>query len=313
MRRGVYAAAARPREPEWLVDERRHLHLVHAVGETMSAPIFTGFSALALHGLPTFGRWPAQVSVVSGTGHGRRRNGIVWVAACSEPPLAVASGRRVTSVEFTLIQVCRAGTLAAGLAAVDAALWVPRHGDRSPRTTLERLRAEHERLLPYPGSRRVEAVLSRATSRSETVLETASRLVIEELGFAAPALQHEFWLPELGMTASVDFAWPAVGAVAEADGRGKYGSGEGASAAAAWRLVIAEKDRENAIRRQVRGFDRWDWSDMARKVPIEQRLTRIGVPRVRRRRSLIGRPTDPALRSTRAPATGGTPLSETNT
>ncbi len=51
--------------------------------------------------------------------------------------------------------------------------------------------------------------------------------------------------------------------------------------------VIAEKDRENAIRRQLSGFDRWDWTDVQHKRPVEARLVRLGVPRVRRPTILI--------------------------
>ncbi len=312
VRRGMYAPTLPPNTPSWLVDERRHLNLVHATADAMVAPIFTGFSALALFGLPTYGRWPDEAFVMSNSRNGRRRPGVVAIAGSYAPEITEVDGRAVTSIEFTLIQVCRTGTLAAALAAVDAALWVPRSGTRGPRTTLARLRAAHERLLPYPGSRRTEAVLARATTKSETVLETASRLVIEELGFEAPVLQHRFWLPDLDTEAFVDFMWPSVGAVGEADGRKKYlgamkptvrpdARGErGAAARSADELaalrVVAEKDRENAIRRQAAAFDRWDWGEMVRKTPIEQRLVRMSVPRTRPRRALIGRPDLPAVR-----------------
>ncbi len=196
----------------------------------------------------------------------------------------------VTSVEFTLLQLARHAPLVAALTATDAALRVPRFGDAAPLTTLQRLRAEHERLKPYPRSRRADAVLDRATPLADTPLESGSRLLIEELGFATPELQHELWLPELGRRAFLDFYWPEVGVGAEADGRGKYrgaqevrrdssstggtshsgrpaeaplavGTSEGAdivaaAATAARRAadaVIDEKDRENAIRRLAFG------------------------------------------------------------
>jgi hypothetical protein len=312
VRRGMYAPMLPPNTPSWLVDEQRHRNLVHATADAMVAPVFTGFSALALFGLPTYGLWPEEAFVMSTSRNGRRRPGVVAIAGSYAPETTVVGGRAVTSIEFTLIQVCRTGTLAAGLAAVDAALWVPRSGTREARTTLARLRAVHEQLLPYPGSRRPEAVLVRATTKSETVLETASRLVIEELGFEAPILQHRFWLPDLGTEAFVDFMWPSVAAVGEADGRKKYLGGIKPTARAGARSedqaaelradelaavrVVDEKDRENAIRRQAAGFDRWDWGEMVRKTPIEQRLLRMSVPRTRPRRALIGPPDRPALR-----------------
>ncbi|WP_157416156.1 hypothetical protein [Agromyces allii] len=312
VRRGVYVDAPPLGTPEWRRDELRHTHLVSAAAESMRAPVFTGFSALALLGLPSFGRWPRDVCVLADGPTGHRRPGVVAVAAPRPPDVErVQGGMFVTSVEFALVQACRVGTLAAALAAVDAALWVPSGAGRAPLTTIERLLGEHERLMPYPGSRRTEAVLVRATSRSQTVLETVSRLVIEECGFQAPVLQESFRLDELAMTADVDFWWPSVRAIGEADGRGKYlagatahGSavpaGESLVSAIAARAVIREKDRENALRRRVTSMDRWDWTDMVRKDPLEQRLLAMGVPRTRQRRALVGSPEASVLRSDRA-------------
>ena len=48
-----------------------------------------------------------------------------------------------------------------------------------------------------------------------------------------------------------------------------------------------EKDREDAIRAQVRGFVRWDWADMWRREPLRAKLVRAGVPIERRRTHLL--------------------------
>lgn len=281
VRRGAYestdATPGSPRERDAL----RYLRLVHAAAGALQAPVFTGYSAMALYGLPIMGEWPTEVYVMSDGPHGRRRPGVISVARRSEVPLTMVEGVAVTAVEFSLIQLCRTAPLADALAATDAALRVDPFGRVPPLTTMDRLRAEHDRLRPYQGSRRTEAVLARAATGSESVLETASRLVFEEFGFAEPVLQHVVALPELGRTARLDFYWPEADAAAEADGRGKYrrdGVAESAD------TVIAEKDRENAIRRRVRAFDRWDWRDVRRRTPIEQRLEAMGVPRTRRPR-----------------------------
>ena len=308
VRRGVYratpsAAASRALDPDAgadgvaaegdRADRLAHLSRVHAVALTFREPVFTSYSAAALLGLPIIGEWPAEVYTVSRGAHGRRRAGVIEVAQTSTLGLTAVDGCVVTSVEYTLLQLARHAPLVAALTATDAALHVPRFGGAPALTTLERLRAEHERLKPYPRSRRADAVLARTTSLSETPLETGSRLLIEELGFVAPELQHELWLAELGKRAFLDFYWREVDVGAEADGRGKYRggvrrAGTAASAAgAAADAVIAEKDRENAIRRRVSGFDRWDWNEMLAKEPVEARLVRLGVPRVRRRVILI--------------------------
>ncbi len=51
--------------------------------------------------------------------------------------------------------------------------------------------------------------------------------------------------------------------------------------------IIDEKDREDAIRAQVRGFARWDWADMWRREPLRAKLVRAGVPIERRRTHLL--------------------------
>lgn len=308
VRRGVYranlsAAGSRARDPGARADgippdgdradRLAHLSRVHAVARTFREPVFTSYSAAALLGLPIIGDWPAEVYTVSRGGHGRRRAGVVEVARTGSVGFMAVDGCVITSVEFTLLQLARHAPLVAALTATDAALHVGRFGGTPPLTTLERLEAEQERLKPYPRSRRADAVLARTTSLADTPIETGSRLLIEELGFAAPELQHELWLAELGKRAFLDFYWPEVDVGAEADGRGKYRGGvqlSGTTAAAvraAADAVIAEKDRENAIRRRVSGFDRWDWNEMLAKRPVEARLVRLGVPRVRRRMILI--------------------------
>ncbi|UOE43806.1 type IV toxin-antitoxin system AbiEi family antitoxin domain-containing protein [Agromyces larvae] len=283
VRRGIYAPTPPGTGSRWEREALEYRTRVLAAAETMQGATFTSFSAVALAGLPVFGRWPEEVYVLSRDGSSSRRRGVVTVARRGDVELDLCDGVRTTSIEFTLIQLCRQATLAAALVAVDAALRVPRFGTAAPMTTLQRLVELHQSMLPYHGSRSVEAVLSRATELADTPLETISRLAFEQLGFEAPELQREFWLSELGQRAYVDFFWRSVDAAAEADGRGKYrGSGRDAAEA-----VIREKDRENAIRRRVRAFDRWDWAETLAIQPLAVRLHAMGVQRTRRPRRLI--------------------------
>ncbi|MUN07414.1 hypothetical protein [Agromyces luteolus] len=196
-------------------------------------------------------------------------------------------GLTTTTIAFSLVQLARHAPLATALVATDAALRVSRSAAAPPPlTTLAELRAEHERLLPYHGSRRVDEVLTRATTDADSPLETMSRLVVEEFGFPQPVLQHRMRLPALDRDAYLDFWWPEHEVVGEADGRGKYVSGEGGSAADA---VLAEKAREDAIRLLVTGFVRWDWKEMWRRDPIRDRLVAAGLPIVRKPVHLIVR------------------------
>jgi hypothetical protein len=287
IRRGVYE---RPASPEPALsrserDARRYLAVVRASAHALVRPIYTSYSAAALFGLPIVGPWPDSVYVMSPDRYGSRRRGVISVAQTHEPGVVHVGDLSVTSVEFTLLQLCRHASLGAALTATDAALLVRRgRGALPPRTTPDRLAAEHQRLMPYPGSRRSEAVLVRAVTAAETPLETVSRLVIEELGFAPPTLQHTLWLPGLGRSARLDFRWREVDVAGEADGHGKYRSERVETSI---QSVIDEKDREDAIRAQMRGFARWDWQDMWRREPLRKKLVQAGVPIVRRPTRLL--------------------------
>jgi hypothetical protein len=278
VRSGVY------RVPE-AGDERRygsvrHAELVHAAALSLRRPVFTAYSAAALFGLPILSRWPTDVYVRSTTGPGHRSPGVVHVGSVHDDEPVMVDGVLATSIEVTLIQLARMASLRDALAATDAALRsARRRSDPPPLTTIDRLRSVHDELGPYRGRRRVGAVLARATDLSDSVLETDSRLLFEHFGYAEPELQHRIALPEIGRSARLDFWWPGPEAAAEADGRGKYRRD---SLRSSIETVIAEKDRENAIRRRVRAFDRWDWADRRAVTPVLQRLDAMGVPRSRR-------------------------------
>jgi hypothetical protein len=278
VRSGVYRVnRADRREP---YPAERYREVVRAAGLKLHAPVFTAYSAAALLGLPIVTRWPDSVYLSSRTNHGHRRRGLIEVGRIGDDEPVQIDGMLMSSIEMTLIHLGRLAPLRDALAATDAALRSPRHRSHPPAlTTLAGLVAVHDRLRPYRGCRRVEAVLARATHLSDSVLETESRLLFEEYGYAEPRLQHRIPLPEIGSTARLDFYWSEADAAAEADGRGKYRSGTIRASADS---VIAEKDRENAIRRRVRAFDRWDWADCRARVPVLQRLDAMGIPRTRR-------------------------------
>ncbi|MDR5701403.1 type IV toxin-antitoxin system AbiEi family antitoxin domain-containing protein [Agromyces aerolatus] len=277
VRRGVY----RPRKPGEgrLYGSQVHAELVRAAAVSLRQPVFTAYSAAAVHGLPLITRWPGSVFVGSATGHGGRRSGVVHVGRLGDDEPVMVDGVLVTPIEVTLIQLARLAPLRDALAATDAALRSPRHRHEPPAlTTMDRLRSVHEERRPYRGCRRVDAVLARATDQSDSPLETDSRLLFEHHGYARPELQHVLSLPEVGIVARLDFYWPDVDAAAEADGRGKY---RRATVSESADVVIAEKDRENAIRRRVRAFDRWDWADRRAVTPVLNRLDAMCIPRIR--------------------------------
>lgn len=277
---GVYRDAAAvptnlPRAEAKALDYRLR---VLAAARRMRDPVFTSWSAAALLGLPIIGDWPDEVYVLSGRSTGSRRGAIVRVATRSEAPETLVEGVRVTSMEYTLIQVARHARLGAALVAADAALQdMPFSGRPSPLTTRAKLFAMHDRLWPYHRSRRVLAVLQRTTHLSGSPLETVSRLTMEELGFAAPLLQVCIQLEVCG-DAYLDFYWEDdIGG--ESDGDSKYTAVDNSAHARA--KLLAEKAREDELRRHLSQLARWGWRDAWTRRPLERKLLRVGVPRIR--------------------------------
>ena len=250
---------------------------VLAAARRLRDPVFTSWSAAALLRLPIIGDWPEEVYVLSGSSTGSRRGAIVRVARRTEAPEIRVEGVRVTSVEYTIIQLARHAGLGAALVAADAALRDMPFSGQPPLTTRAKLWALHDRLRPYHRSRRVEAVLHRSTHLSGSPLETVSRLTMEELGFAAPLLQVCIPLEGCG-DAYLDFYWDDdIGG--ESDGDSKYTAGDGSAGARA--RLLAEKVREDELRRQLNQLARWGWRDAWARRPLERKLLRVGVPRVR--------------------------------
>lgn len=252
---------------------------VLAAARRLRRPVFTSYSAVALLGLPIIGAWPEEVFILSGSATGSRNGRLVRVGARGDPPLIGNGDLRMTSVAYTLIQLARHARLGAAVVAADAALCDLPYGTPSnPLTTRTELVAMHRRLLPYPRSNRVRAMLDRVTHLSASALESVSRLAMEECGLATPQLQMRLHLgPPLG-EAFLDFGWEQdIGG--ESDGDSKYLAEDNTAATAA--RLLAEKEREDAMRSKLRGLARWGWQDAWQGSPLRQKLLRVGVPQVR--------------------------------
>lgn len=252
---------------------------VLAAARRLRRPVFTSYSALALLGLPIIGAWPEDIFILSGRATGSRQGRLVRVATRGAPPLMGRGDLRITSVEYTLIQLARHARLGAAVVAADAALRDLPYGPKVvPLTTLSELTAMHHRLLPYPRSNRVLAMLGRATHLSASPLESVSRLAIEEFGLATPRLQVRLALDAPHNDAFLDFEWEQdIGG--EADGDSKYLATDNSAVTSA--RLLAEKGREDAMRAKLRGLARWGWRDAWQGAPLREKLLRVGVPQVR--------------------------------
>lgn len=275
LRRGVYIAAPRA---EGQTARQRYRDRALAVGLQRRDPVFAGFTAAVLHGLPVLGAFPDEIFLLVEGSSGRRRNGVVEIPRRVPERVVRHGGCAMTSITDTLIEVARTMPLLNALVMTDAALARPRFGGRAPRCTLEQLAEAYDERLPFRSSRAVRAVLDRATSAADSPFETLSRVRIEELGFPTPQLQYPLLLPGWSQPVFLDFAWPDHGVWGEADGRGKYrGSSEDGARHAA-DVVLAEKRREDEIRLAT-GWRcaRWQWSDAWHPERLDDILRRAGL------------------------------------
>lgn len=281
VRRGVYLPAA---SLETMSAVQRHRTQAFAVAHQRPHVVFAGLTAAVLLGMPVVGDIPDQVIVLSTRASGRRRNGVVEIVRRDGAQVMTSDGATTTSLVDTLIEVARTRPLLTALTMVDAALFRPRFGHVGPLCTIGELRQAFAAMTPFPGSRKVAAVLDRATHLAETPLETLSRVRIEELGFPAPELQRAVMRPRSRSLAVLDFAWPEYGVWGEADGDGKYlgnarGSGDQRSSAM---IVRDEKARENEVRAATKwACARWDWTEAWKAGPLRDILLEAGLPRVR--------------------------------
>lgn len=243
LRRGVYATS---RTITAIADDKwaRHaLEVKAALTVAGDTAVAAGASAAALHRVDMLGGPPARpvlVRPVEISANGKHSGTTaVRIARLPEAHLTRVDGWSVTGVARTLVDVARRQGERCAVVAGDAAL---RMG-LDP-ADLERVVADCSR---SPGIRAAREMLALCDSRAESPLESLTRLVLLRGGVPQPELQTE--IGEF----RVDFCWPLLRLILEADGKLKYA--EGAD-------LLREKQREDWLR--ARGFTvlRTDWPEV---------------------------------------------------
>lgn len=129
------------------------------------------------------------------------------------------------------------------------------------------------------GRRAARAAIAFGDGASDSVGESLSRGQMHVLGFPPPRLQVGMPRPD-GHDDIVDFDWPEFGLFGEFDGHGKYLRTEYTRDRAIADIVMAEKEREDRIRRRHRPFAvRWDWRTACRAQLLARRLEEGGLRR----------------------------------
>ena len=151
----------------------------------------------------------------------------------------------VTSPERTWMDVARLLSGPDALSVGDAAL-------RAGLVTSFQLAQRLELMGNVRGHKRARQALAHLSPLRESPLESLSWYRFVQWGIPLPLMQEAFY-DERGLVGRVDFWWPDVRVVGEADGLLKYAS---------WDVVVAEKRREDRLRRLGVRVVRWTWSDL---------------------------------------------------
>ena len=235
VRRGQFALPDRP-------DERA---AALAAAEYVNGSVVSDRSALVMHGLPIVGpRPPVPELTVPPNGTGDVHRAHLYRASLPPEDVVIICGVAVTSIARTLVDVGRHRSTAAAVAAVDAALY-------RGLTTLDEIEAVLRRCRNWPRIRRAQRAVELTDGRSESPLESVSRLVIARLGLPKPDLQPVVRDPTGIPLGRLDFYWDEFGVAGEVDGRAKYRDNDEA--------FPAEKERQERIEDLGVPFARWGW------------------------------------------------------
>lgn len=282
VRRGAYVS-----QEAWAaLDMRaRHVLRMRAVQATLvRRPVFSHWSAAAVHALPVLENWPESVHVRVPPGWGARRgSGIIRHAMpLEQDEIVEVAGLLVTSVPRTVVDLAADCEFQDAVAIADAAVHVERSRAPAPLTTLAELHAQLARRMPFRGHARARAVVGFATPLSGSPLESASRAGMWLGGFPRPALQVGY-RDRRGHIGEVDFDWPEHGLIGEADGEVKYRDPRLRGGRTAEEVVVAEKWREDRLRALGLRVVRWGWHTARNPAALAEVLEHAGLPRSRRR------------------------------
>lgn len=250
--------------------EERHLIAVTATADSLhpgSDAVAVLTSAAVLHGLPLWKCRLDRVHLASPTCNGQTQREMDATArhriTVPAEDIVRIDGIRCSSLPRTVADLLRHLDATRGLAVVDAAMRAvagnPRHraydSDRA-----DSLRAAIAERLPAGarGVKRARMVLALGDGRSASAGESVSRMLLVQLGFAAPRLQVAIPGP-FGNDYFVDFGLDDANAWGEYDGTVKYtdpamrGADEGLA-----EVLLHEKQREDWIRGTTqRHYGRW--------------------------------------------------------
>jgi hypothetical protein len=215
--RGVYAHATVAAQMASDPVGEHALRLASVLAVTKPGEAGSHHSAAVLHGLHLLGPTPPDVAVTRPpVGSQKGRLGVhLHIAALPPDHVTTRGGIRLTSVARTVVDLDRASSFRSGVVVADSAL-------RSNQTSKAELQSVITDCARWPGISRAKLVVEFADGRSESVLESISRVAFRDQGLPAPELQVWVGGDDEGVIGRADFLWRRYNTIGEADGAVKY-------------------------------------------------------------------------------------------
>lgn len=177
-------------------------------------------SAARIHGIELLyppGEDVLTITVPAGSKTGRRGDTDLVRHAAELPAGHVTKfrGLAVTTVARTVADIARTSTFMQGVVAADSAM-------HQQLTLKSEIRAVIRDCPRWPGIDMARRVTEFADWVPESPLESCARVVFHTRGLPPPVFQAPLLGRDGKFAARVDFCWPGLGTVAEADGADKY-------------------------------------------------------------------------------------------
>ncbi len=275
IRRGQLTAPSAPVDDPYLERDRAVIVAASAAARARADSVISHHVAALLHGLPLLRPPPARPSLtVPPRARNESPDAHLLCATLTADDIVYVDGLPVTSIARTLVDLGRWDPTPSAVVAMDAALHLRL-------VTPDEIDTVVRRCWNWPRIARAARAIALVDARSESPLETVSRLAIQRLGLPTPVLQPEIVGADGVFIGRVDFYWDEFGVVGEADGAGKY--------ARSSTSLLDEKRRQERLENREIVVARWGWDEVRRPSELRRRLenafnrgqrrSRSGLPR----------------------------------
>jgi predicted transcriptional regulator of viral defense system len=235
LRRGVYATKSAVKWAETDRVKRHALHVLTARATAGRDAVASYQSAAVLHRLDLLKSPPVghvTLTVPPSRRWERAQSAAVVFHSAELPPehLTKLYNLLLTTPARTVADLARTLPFTDAVVVADSAL----HQEKATKAELSAILDSATR---WPGVKQARRVTEFADERAESPLESAARVVFDQLGLDPPELQATIFTPNDAFR--VDFLWPEHKVVVEADGLAKFDDP---------RTAIKQFDRDRRLR-----------------------------------------------------------------